>query len=45
VVGIDNVQSAIDDASANAAFNSITNTTFVCGAAEKVMNSVLQVSG
>lgn len=44
VVGIDNVQSAIDDAKANAAFNNISNAAFVCGAAEKVMNTVLQVS-
>jgi hypothetical protein len=43
VVGIDNVASAIQDAGANAALNGITNATFVCGAAEKVLSSVLQV--
>jgi len=43
VVGIDNVRSAIEDAQANAQLNSISNTTFVCGPAEKVMEAVLQV--
>lgn len=43
VVGIDNVQSAIDDAQVNAQLNGISNASFVCGPAEKVMDSVLQV--
>lgn len=43
MVGIDNVQSAISDAQANAHFNGITNAAFICGAAEKVMNTVLKV--
>lgn len=43
MVGIDNVQSAIEDAGANAALNGISNAAFVCGAAEKVLGAVLQV--
>jgi tRNA/tmRNA/rRNA uracil-C5-methylase (TrmA/RlmC/RlmD family) len=43
VVGIDNVQSAIDDALVNARLNGISNASFVCGPAEKVMEAVLQV--
>lgn len=43
-MGIDNVQSAISDAESNAQFNGITNASFICGAAEKVMDSVLKVS-
>lgn len=45
MVGIDNVQGAIDDAQANAAFNGIANATFMCGTAEKLMPSVLKVRG
>ncbi|KAI8464892.1 MAG: S-adenosyl-L-methionine-dependent methyltransferase [Monoraphidium minutum] len=41
VVGIDSVASAIEDARANAALNGVTNATWVCGAAEKVIDSVL----
>lgn len=43
VVGIDNVESAIADARVNAELNGITNATFVCGAAEHVMEQVLEV--
>lgn len=43
VVGVDNVQSAIDDAHSNAQLNGIDNATFVCGPAEKVLASLLQV--
>lgn len=43
MVGIDNVQSAIDDAQVNAQLNGISNASFVCGPAEKVMEGVLQV--
>lgn len=44
VVGIDNVESAIADARVNAEINGITNATFVCGAAEHVMENILEVS-
>lgn len=43
VVGIDNVESAIADAQLNAEINGVTNATFVCGAAEHVMDRVLEV--
>lgn len=43
VIGVDNAQSAIDDAKANAALNGISNCTFVCGTAESVLEGILQV--
>ncbi len=45
VVGIDNVQSAIDDAARNAAANGVTNATWVCGTAEAVIGDVIKVRG
>ena len=43
VVGIDNIRNAIDDAETNAQLNGVTNTTFVCGPAEKTISTVLEV--
>lgn len=43
MVGIDNSQCAIDDARSNAELNGISNTIYVCGPAEQVLEGVLQV--
>jgi SAM-dependent methyltransferase len=43
VVGIDNVESAVEDAKANAALNGVGNASWVCGAAEKVFGRLLRV--
>ncbi|KIZ00607.1 hypothetical protein MNEG_7356 [Monoraphidium neglectum] len=42
VVGIDNVESAVEDAKANAALNGVGNASWVCGAAEKVFGRLLR---
>jgi tRNA/tmRNA/rRNA uracil-C5-methylase (TrmA/RlmC/RlmD family) len=42
-VGIDNVESAVRDAAANAELNGVTNAVWVCGPAEKVIDRVLEV--
>jgi tRNA/tmRNA/rRNA uracil-C5-methylase (TrmA/RlmC/RlmD family) len=42
VIGVDIVQSAIDDANANAVLNNVKDASFVCGPAEQVMESILK---
>jgi len=41
VIGVDIVADAISDATKNAAINSMSNTQFICGAAEKVIPDLL----
>ncbi|KAG2483662.1 hypothetical protein HYH03_017465 [Edaphochlamys debaryana] len=41
VVGVDSVESAVEDARANAALNGITNAEFVAGKAEMALPSIL----
>jgi 23S rRNA (uracil1939-C5)-methyltransferase len=45
VLGVDIVQSAIEDAKKNAALNGITNAEFICGAAEEVIPKLFAEGG
>lgn len=41
VIGIEMVKSAVDDAHKNAELNKITNTDFICGKAEDVLQTAM----
>ncbi|MCL2223890.1 MAG: 23S rRNA (uracil(1939)-C(5))-methyltransferase RlmD [Defluviitaleaceae bacterium] len=45
VLGVDIVESAVQDAQKNAELNGITNTEFICGAAEDVIPEIVQRDG
>lgn len=42
IIGVDIVQAAIDDGIKNAEINNITNITFLCGASEDVLPTILE---